>query len=113
MGLIAVLLCVGVQMVHSASLTSRPSEQEATFLGKHLVYLAVALVAGLIASRISSDWLRHNAVRFFWLLVLLLALLLVPGIGSRINGAQRWFRFGSLSFQPSELGRILFLFLKI
>jgi cell division protein FtsW len=107
MGLIAVLLCVGVQMVHSASLTSRPSEQEATFLGKHLVYLAVAMVAGLIASRISSDWLRNNAVRFFWLLVLLLALLLVPGIGSRINGAQRWFRFGSLSFQPSEPGRIL------
>jgi cell division protein FtsW len=107
MGLIAVLLCVGVQMVHSASLTSRPSEQESTFLGKHLTYLCVALIAGLIASRISSEWLRNNAVRFFWLLVLLLALLLVPGIGSRINGAQRWFRFGSLSFQPSELGRIL------
>ncbi len=107
MGLVAVLLCVGVQMVHSASLTSRPSEQEATFLGKHLAYLVVALTCGAIASRISSGWLRENAVRFFWLLVLLLALLLVPGIGSRINGAQRWFRFGSLSFQPSELGRII------
>jgi cell division protein FtsW len=107
MGLVAVLLCVGVQMVHSASLTSRPSEQEATFLTKHLVYLAVSLLAGCIASRISGQWLRKNSVGFFWTLVILLALLLVPGIGSRINGAQRWFRFQSLSFQPSELGRLL------
>ncbi|MFN9720509.1 MAG: FtsW/RodA/SpoVE family cell cycle protein, partial [Planctomycetota bacterium] len=107
MGLVAVLLCVGVQMVHSASLTSRPSERESTFLVRHLAYLVVSLLCGAVASRISSGWLRKNAVRFFWLLVLLLALLLVPGIGSRINGAQRWFRFGGLSFQPSELGRII------
>ena len=33
--LVGVLICVGVQMVQSASLTSRPSEQDSVFLGRH------------------------------------------------------------------------------
>ena len=43
----------------------------------------------------------------FGALVLLLVAVLVPGIGTQVNGAQRWIRFGSISLQPSELGRIL------
>ena len=105
--LVAVLLCVGVQMVQSASLTSRPSEQDAVFLGKHLGYLLLAVFSAFVGSRLSSDWLQQHAKFFFWCLVVLLVILLIPGIGSRINGAQRWLRFGGLSLQPSELGRII------
>jgi cell division protein FtsW len=38
--------------------------------------------------------------------VLLLFLVLIPGVGTRVNGAQRWFRYGGLSLQPSELAKI-------
>ena len=41
--LVGVLICVGVQMVQSASLTSRPSEQDSVLLGRHLAYLALSL----------------------------------------------------------------------
>ena len=105
--LVGILICVGVQMVQSASLTSRPSEQDSVFLGRHLAYLALSLVCAWIASNVSSDWLQRNAVRLYAVLLFLLIVLLVPGIGSRINGAQRWLRFGGLSLQPSELGRIV------
>ncbi|MGH2527838.1 MAG: FtsW/RodA/SpoVE family cell cycle protein [Actinomycetota bacterium] len=37
----------------------------------------------------------------------LLLLPVVPGIGRTINGAQLWVRIGQLSFQPSELGKVL------
>jgi len=37
----------------------------------------------------------------------LLLLPVVPGLGATINGAQLWVRIGSLSFQPSELGKVL------
>lgn len=105
--LVGVLICVGVQMVQSASLTSRPSEQDSVFLGRHLAYLALSLACAWVASNVSSGWLQRNAVRLYAVLLFLLIVLLVPGIGSRVNGAQRWLRFAGLSLQPSELGRIV------
>jgi cell division protein FtsW len=36
----------------------------------------------------------------------LLAAVLVPGVGYHVKGAQRWLRYGSLSMQPSELAKI-------
>ncbi|MCX7387836.1 MAG: cell division protein FtsW [Planctomycetota bacterium] len=105
--LVGVLICVGVQMVQSASLTSRPSEQDSVFLGRHLAYLALSMVCAWVASNISAEWLQRYAVRMYAVLLFLLVILLVPGIGSRVNGAQRWLRFSGFSLQPSELGRIV------
>lgn len=95
-------------MVQSASLTSRPSEQDTVFLGKHLIYLLISLISAVVASRLNPDWLQRSAKNLFFALTALLVALLIPGIGSRINGAQRWLRFGGFSLQPSELGRIIF-----
>ena len=38
--------------------------------------------------------------------ILMLFLPLAPGIGETINGARLWVHFGSLQFQPGELGKI-------
>jgi cell division protein FtsW (lipid II flippase) len=38
--------------------------------------------------------------------ILLLFLPLAPGIGESINGSRLWIHFGSLQFQPGELGKI-------
>ncbi len=105
--LVGILICVGVQMVQSASLTSRPSEQDSVLLGRHLAYLGLSLLCAWGASNVSSDWLQTNAVRLYALVLFLLVIILIPGIGSRVNGAQRWLRFAGLSLQPSELGRIV------
>ncbi len=106
-GLITVLLCLGIQMVLSASLSSRPGDREAIFLGRHLMWLTVSIAAAWLASRIPAEQLRAWCPVAFWLLLLLLVAVLTPGIGSRINGAQRWLRFAGFSLQPSELGRII------
>jgi cell division protein FtsW (lipid II flippase) len=39
--------------------------------------------------------------------IALLLLPVLPGIGTTINGARLWIRVGPLSFQPSELGKVL------
>jgi len=106
-GLVCVLIGVGVQMVHSASLTSTPGRSEAVFLNRHLIFLAISVVCGFAASMVPASFLRQNATRLLAVLVLLLAAVLIPGIGTRVNGAQRWLRLGGMSIQPSELGRII------
>ena len=94
-------------MVHSASLTLLPGQSETVFLGRHLLFLAISVVCGFAASFVSPQFLKANASNFCFLLVLLLIAVLIPGVGTRVNGAQRWLRLGGISLQPSELGRLL------
>ena len=42
--------------------------------------------------------------------LLLLALVLIPGIGVKVNGAQRWLDLGLMRLQVSEIGKIGLLF---
>ena len=106
-GLVCVLLCVGVQMVHSASLSSMPEQREFVFLNKHLAFLFVSIVSAVLVSHIeASFWQRHAWTLWMIFLILVIAVL-IPSVGTRVNGAQRWLRAGGLSVQPSELGRLV------
>ena len=103
------LLALGTVMVYSASfVVARQRFGSATFfLERHGVYL----LAGCLALAIGSLWDYHRLARHWkWLLLtalLLLAAVLVPGVGERINGARRWFRVGTSTIQPSELAKPL------
>ncbi|QDT79072.1 Peptidoglycan glycosyltransferase FtsW [Gimesia maris] len=100
------LLGIGVLMVHSASITSWPTEFEQVYLSRHLVFLAIAACVASSASYLPARFWYDRAPLLFWGTVVLLILVLIPGIGTRVNGAQRWLRFGSVSLQPSELAKI-------
>ena len=102
----ALLLGFGLLMVHSASVTSWPTEFEQVYLSRHLSFLALGLVlAGFAATRRPEFW-RTYAPILFATTVALLVLVLIPGIGVRVKGAQRWIRLPGLSLQPSELAKI-------
>jgi cell division protein FtsW len=76
------------------------------------MFLAAGVCFAVMASRYPADFWRKAAVPIALCTGVLLAAVLVPGIGSRINGAQRWFRYATVSVQPSELAKlatILFL----
>jgi cell division protein FtsW len=106
-GLICILVATGIQMVHSASLTSRPGQSDTAFLSRHLTWLALAGCCAYLASRMDAAILQKYADLLLKGLILLLVLVLIPGVGSRINGASRWLRLGSFSMQPSEFGRLI------
>ncbi len=71
------------------------------------------LVAGLILMVIFSliDYSAILKLRRIWylLMIIMLALVLIPGVGREVGGATRWISVGGLQFQPSELCKILFI----
>ncbi len=71
------------------------------------------LVAGLILMVIFSliDYSAILRLRRIWylLMIIMLALVLIPGIGREVGGATRWISVGGLQFQPSELCKVLFI----
>lgn len=106
LSLVGILLGFGVLMVHSASVTSRPTEFEQVYLSRHLTFCAIGLVAATIAGALPARFWLRAAPWLFWGTVTLLVAVLVPGVGTRVNGAQRWFRYAGVSMQPSELAKI-------
>jgi len=77
---------------------------------KQLVWCAMGCAAAgavcLLDYRVLSRW----SMVIYWGTVLLLILVLIPGIGSKRFGAQRWIDLGPLQFQPSEFAKLTFVF---
>jgi cell division protein FtsW len=104
--LVGVLLGFGVLMVHSASITSWPTQFEQIYLSRHIIFVAVGVGAAVACASLPARFWDHVAPYLLAACVLLLVLVSVPGIGAKVNGAQRWLRVGPLSMQPSELTKI-------
>lgn len=102
----ALLLGFGLLMVHSSSITSWPTEFERVYLSRHLTFLAIGLILAWFAATRESRFWQRWAPWLFCGCVALLVLVLVPGIGVRVKGAQRWIRVPGMSLQPSELAKI-------
>jgi len=99
------LLGLGCAMVASAAMpigAQPPYQDPLYFVQRHFFALGLALLAGGVCFALpSAFWERAG----LWLLLgslLLLALILVPGIGYTVNGATRWIRLGPLNLQVSE-----------
>ncbi|RIJ69333.1 putative lipid II flippase FtsW [Rummeliibacillus sp. POC4] len=80
--------------------------QTAPFLVKQLVFLGVALLVFSFCGRYNGLQSEKTWTLLYWLSILLLVAVLVPGIGVVRNGSQSWIAVGPLSLQPSELTKI-------
>ncbi len=79
------------------------------FLKKQIAFLSLGVVALLVSSRISLDWVKNNIPIFLLLSFLLLCATFIPGLGRKVMGATRWLQIGSRSFQPSELAKLVII----
>jgi rod shape determining protein RodA len=74
---------------------------------KQLIGLAIALVAMLAVAFTDYRKLLNFAPAFYLFGLVLLVLVLVPGIGLKINGQRCWIKLPGLGqFQPSEFVKI-------
>ena len=102
---VAALLALGLVMLYSASM----DQQGARYLNKQLEWAGLGMVACCVAAVVDYRWLQKLALPFLGLTVLMLIAVLIPGVGVERNGARRWFDFGPVHFQPSELAKLTLL----
>jgi len=105
------LLGFGMVMVYSASIAiaeaSRVTGNSAVYyLSRHAAYVLVSLVAAAMAFQVPLRVWQRAAPILFVVGLLLLALVLIPGIGREVNGSRRWLPLGVANLQPSELMKV-------
>jgi len=105
------LAAFGLVMVYSASIAtaeaSRYTGQNAAyFLQRHAVFLALSMFCGALVFLVPARGWQKAAPWLFLVGLVLLALVLLPGLGREVNGARRWLDLRVASLQPSELMKL-------
>ncbi len=106
---VIVLTSLGLVVLASASLSF--SQESSSIFNKQLMWLLMAIISGSVMVFIDLGKLRKFASLIAVGTAILLILVLVPGIGIRVNGAQRWLGIGFIRFQVGEFAKISLVFL--
>ncbi|HSG87746.1 MAG TPA: putative lipid II flippase FtsW [Pseudomonadales bacterium] len=103
------LLAAGAVAVSSASMELAMSRYgDADFhLVRHLVFAAVSVLGFLFVLSVPTRLWAQVATSTYFLTLVLLLLVLLPGIGREVNGSMRWIGLGPASIQPSEVAKFL------
>lgn len=105
LGIIVALLGVSIAMQYSITQSGLPK-----FSGlweKQLIRIGIGLVAMTAVFFASHNWIYNLAYPFY--IIGLMSLSGVIIFGRFVRGAQRWFEFGPLIIQPSELAKIILI----
>ena len=77
-----------------------------SLLVKQLIWFGISIAAFLYAMFMDLNWLRNRSWLVYSFCILALVMVLVPGLGVKVNGAQRWLGLGPLRVQPSEFAKL-------
>ena len=107
---VVLLLSIGLIMIYSASIAIAEAQFGADragyYLLRHSAYLAIGLLLGLVTFQVPMRIWQKYVTSVFMISVLMLALVLIPGIGHEVNGSQRWISLYVVNIQPSEFVKL-------
>jgi len=107
--LITIILVVfGLFMVYNASVIDafRDFGDKFYYFKLQSKWALLSVLLMLLVSRINPQKLFFIAAPLWFISILLLILVLIPGIGNKYLGARRWIGIGSIRFQPSEVAKL-------
>lgn len=102
------IIALGLLMVASASIemSEKQLHQPFYFLYRQLMGLFLGVILGSVVVQFKIDfWQKVDGFLLAGVMILL-ALVLIPGIGHAVNGSARWIGYGPLRIQVSELAKL-------
>ena len=108
---IVILLCIGLVMMTSASISeaARLHDNPFYFFQKQALFVLAGLAAGLLVWKIPLEVINKSRPFLLIFSILLLAVLLIPGVGQTVNGSTRWIRLSGINFQVSEVVKLFMI----
>jgi len=105
---VVALSFIGAMLIWSATRarTSLTDGNQYAFLIRHSLNFAIGLVLAIGAAITDHRRVRILAPVLYAASVVGLILVLVPGVGSTINGSRSWIQLPFMSVQPSEFAKL-------
>lgn len=99
------IVSIGIVLVASASVSIADANygDSLHFVKRHSVYIVLGILGACFIAAIPSRLWRDYGPMFLLIALVLLTLVLVPGLGKKVNGSQRWFNLGFITVQASEI----------
>ncbi len=104
-----VLFAAVVPLLLAGLLTMNSFVGESTFFEKQLIWISFSLVVFFILSLVDFRFLRRTGILVALYTLSAASLLLLFIAGAVFQGAQSWFNFGWLAFQPSDPAKIILI----
>lgn len=108
-GAVALLLVIGTLLVYASTRDwyARSGLDPQYYLKRHVINIAIGALLAYGTTIIDYRLLRAYTPIFWGLGVLGLAIVLIPGLGTTVNGARAWIALpGGFQIQPAELAKI-------
>ena len=106
---VGALLVIGTLLVYAATKSWFASQglDPQYYLKRHVVNILIGALLAYGTTLIDYRLLRAYTPIVWGLAVIGLIIVLIPGLGSKINGAKAWISFpGGFQIQPAELAKI-------
>ncbi|HEY6170383.1 MAG TPA: rod shape-determining protein RodA [Verrucomicrobiae bacterium] len=111
-GALALLMFVGVAFIFSATMVNDAAASLPWYRQKHIlqmIWYAAGIAGAVVLCLTSYQTIARWSFVVYWVTILLLIAVLIPGIGSLRYGARRWIDLGFFQFQPSEFAKLTFI----
>lgn len=104
----AILIIIGLVFIYSASsvYAIERFNQSYYFVKKQLIAIMLGFIGMACARYMPLIWIKKLSPWAFFGSFILTAATFIPQLSLRVHGSSRWLKFGSFSFQPSELFKI-------
>ncbi len=107
LGAAVALASLGIVMVASSSIAL--TQSPFYYLTRHLIFIAIGVVLAGVAMRVELKEIeKYNQLLLLGCFALLIVVF-IPGLGSSVNGAQRWINLGFSKFQTVEAVKVLYI----